>query len=177
MHEFFALRLLIQRLPARSWKDLRFHNGKVHPTFHEAAHQLGLVSNRDQEAEICLQDAVDLNRPASDICFLLAQMVYSGASRESLETRFCDHLVDDGDTPDSVHRKINLLPHSFDMSSCDGLDDNEISISSDPDSHLSLLTPEQHFVASKIIKAALHETRQLMFLQDSAGTGKTLSRP
>jgi hypothetical protein len=71
MHELFALRLLLRRFPARSWEDLRFHNGEVHPTFHEAACQLGLVPNRDQEAEICLQDGIDLNRPASDIRFLL----------------------------------------------------------------------------------------------------------
>jgi hypothetical protein len=38
----------------------------------DAARQLGLVSNRDQEAEIRLQDAVDLNRPARDIRFRLA---------------------------------------------------------------------------------------------------------
>jgi MoxR-like ATPase len=59
------------------------------------------------------------------------------------------------------------------MSSHDGLGDDQLSISSDPDSHLSLLTPQQHSVASKIIKAVLHKTHQLMFLQDSAGTGKT----
>jgi hypothetical protein len=115
MHELFALRLLLRRFPARSWENLRFHNGEVHQTFHEAARQLGLVSNRDQEAEICLQDAINLNRLASDMCFLLAQMVYYGTSRESLETRFCDHLADDGDTPDSVHRKIDLLPDPFDI--------------------------------------------------------------
>jgi hypothetical protein len=80
----------------------------MHHTFHEAAHQLELVSNRGQEAEACFQDATDLNRPASDIHFLLEQMVYYGASRESLETHFCDHLADDGDTPDSVRRKIDL---------------------------------------------------------------------
>jgi hypothetical protein len=34
------------------------------------------------------------------------------------------------------------------------------------------LTPEQHSVASKIIKAVLHETHQLTFLQGSVGTGK-----
>jgi hypothetical protein len=86
----------------------------VHQTFHEAARQLGLVSNRDQETEMCLQDAIDLNRPASNIRFLLVQMVYSDASRESLETCFCNHLADDGDTPDSVRRKIDLLLHPFD---------------------------------------------------------------
>jgi hypothetical protein len=147
----------------------------VHQTFYEAVRQLGLVSNRDQDAEICLQDVIDLNRPASDIRFLLAQMVYYGASRESSETRFCDHLADDGDTPDSVCRKIDLLLRPFDMSSYDTLGDHQLSTSSDPDSHLSLLTPEQHSVASKIIKAVLHETHQLIFLEGSAETGKTFT--
>jgi Cdc6-like AAA superfamily ATPase len=61
------------------------------------------------------------------------------------------------------------------MSSYDGLGDDQTSISSDPDSYLSLLTPEQHSVASKIIKAVLHERHQLMFLQGPAGTGKTFT--
>jgi hypothetical protein len=78
MHELFALRLLLRRFPARSWEDLRFHNGEMHQTFHEAARQLGLASNRGQEAEMCLQDAIDLKRPASDISFLLTHMVYYG---------------------------------------------------------------------------------------------------
>jgi hypothetical protein len=98
MHGFFARRLLLRWFPAKSWEDLRFHNGEVHQTFHEAARQRGLVSNRDQEAEICLQDPIDLNRPAGDIDFLLTQMIYRGSSRESLETSFCDHLADAGDT-------------------------------------------------------------------------------
>jgi hypothetical protein len=128
MHELFALRLLLRGFPARSWEDLRFPNGEVHQTFHEAARQLGLVSNRDQETEICLQDAIDLNRPASDIRFLFASMAYYGASRKSLETRFCDHLANDGDTPDPVRRKTDLLFHPFDMPSYDGLAENQLSI-------------------------------------------------
>jgi hypothetical protein len=51
----------------------------------------------------------------------------------------------------------------FVMSSYDGLSDDQPSISSHSDSHLSLLTPEQHCVASKIIKAVVYETDQLMF--------------
>jgi hypothetical protein len=47
MHEPFVLKLLLRRFPARSWEDLRFHNGEVHQTFHEATLQLGLGSNRD----------------------------------------------------------------------------------------------------------------------------------
>jgi hypothetical protein len=49
MHGLFALRLFLRGFPARSWDDLRFHNGEVHQTFHEAARQLGLVSNRDKK--------------------------------------------------------------------------------------------------------------------------------
>jgi hypothetical protein len=105
----------------------------------------------------------------------LAQIIYYGASRESLEIRFCDHLADDGYTSNSVRHKIDLLLHPFGVPSYDGLGDDQLSISSDPDSHLSLVTPEQHAVASKIIKAVLHETYQFMFLQGSAGTGKTFT--
>jgi hypothetical protein len=91
-------------------------------------------------------------------------MVYYGSSRVSLETRFCDHLADDRDTPNSVRRKIDPLLHPFDMSSYNRLGDDQLPISSDPDPYLSLLTPKQHSVTSKIIKAVLHETHPLMFL-------------
>jgi hypothetical protein len=64
-------------------------------------------------------------------------MVYYGASRESLEAHFCNHLADDGDILDSVRRKIDLMLHPFDMSSHNGLGDDQLSVSSDPDSHLS----------------------------------------
>jgi hypothetical protein len=175
MHDLFVLRLILRRFPVRSWEDLRFHNGEVHQTFHEAARQLGLASSRDQEAEICLQDAMDLNRPASDIRFLLTQMGFYSGSCESLETIFCDHMAEDRDTPDSVRRKIDLLLYPVDMPSYDGLGDDQLPVSSDPDSHLSLLIPEQYSVASKIIKVMLHETYQLMFLLGSTGTGKTFT--
>jgi hypothetical protein len=33
MHKLFALRLLLWRFPARSWKDLRFHNGEMRQNF------------------------------------------------------------------------------------------------------------------------------------------------
>jgi hypothetical protein len=67
------------------------------------------MMNQDQQAQICLQDAIELRRPSSDIRFLLVQMVYYGASRETLECRFRSQLADEGDTIDSVHRKIDAL--------------------------------------------------------------------
>jgi hypothetical protein len=125
MHELFALGLLFRRFPARSWEDLRHDTGEVHQTFHEVARQLGLASNRDQEAEICRQDAIDLNRPPSDIHFLLAQVIYYGAIREPLETFFCDHSADDGDISDSVRRRIDLLLHPVDLASYEHLFDDQ----------------------------------------------------
>jgi hypothetical protein len=101
------LRLLLRRICARSWEQLRSHNGAICESFYEAARQFGLVSNQDDEAAICLQDALDLHRPPSDIRFLLAQMVDYGASRDLLESRFGEHLADDGDTVDSDHQKID----------------------------------------------------------------------
>jgi hypothetical protein len=123
MHDIFARRLLLQRFPTRSWEQHRKHNGEVHHTFHEAARQLGLISNRDHEAEICLQEAIDLNGLPTDIRFLLGQIGYYGASREPLETHFCDHLTDDGNTLDSVYCKIDLLLHPVDLASHDRLGD------------------------------------------------------
>jgi hypothetical protein len=75
----------------------------VYQTFHETPRRLGLVSNRDQETEICLQNVIDLNRLASDIRFRLAQMAYYGDGRNPLETRFCHHLADDGEASAAFH--------------------------------------------------------------------------
>jgi hypothetical protein len=146
----------------------------VRQTFQEPARQLGLVSNRDQEAEICLQHAIDLNRPPSDIRFLLAQMVYLGQVEnlwkrvsvvswqmtETLRTLFVSKLIS---------CSVLLICHLTTISN------DQLSISSGPDSYLSLSTPEQHSVAFEIIEAVLHETCQLVFLQGSTRTGKTFT--
>jgi hypothetical protein len=48
--ERFALRLLLQTFPARSWEDLRDRNGQVWPTFQRAACQAGRIPDRQEEA-------------------------------------------------------------------------------------------------------------------------------
>jgi hypothetical protein len=174
-HELFALRLLLRRFPARSWEDLRTHNGIVFQTFHEGARQLGLISNLDQEAQVCLQDAVDLNRPPSDIRFLLALMVQNGANQTSLERDFSDYLADDGDDIESVHHKINLLLNHDDMMISDYQNDKQIADNFHAEPELTTLTAEQSNVAREIIEAVIEKTSQLMFLQGSAGTGKTFT--
>jgi hypothetical protein len=86
--------MLLKRFPARSWDELRIYNGLEHPTFQEAARQRGLLSTRHQDAVICIQDGIDLQRPPSDIRFLLEQMVRYGAERRDLEIQFAEYLGD-----------------------------------------------------------------------------------
>jgi hypothetical protein len=82
-------------------------------------------------------------------------------------------LADEGDTVDSVHRKIGLLLHPDAYPSCGTEDDdNQIPPTSVPRSALSLLTSEQCSLASQILDTVRHKADQLMFLQGSAGTGK-----
>jgi hypothetical protein len=129
--------LLLKLFPARNWEQFRSHDGQLCQTVHEADGPLGLILNRDQEIEISLPEALDLNTRPSDIHFLLTQIVYYGAGREDLETRLCDHLVDEGETPDSGHRKSDLLVHFDTLSSSDRQDDDKMPPSPDPDSPLS----------------------------------------
>jgi hypothetical protein len=75
-------------------------------------------------------------------------------------------LANGGDNVDLL-----LYPDAF--ISCNLQDDDQMPLTSPPESVLSLLTPEQHSVASHIIDTVMQKTDQLMFLQGSAGTGKT----
>jgi hypothetical protein len=60
--------------PSAGWKTAR--TGLTEDeTFSQTGQQFQFVSNQDGEAQICLQDAVNLHKPPSDIRFTLAQMV------------------------------------------------------------------------------------------------------
>jgi hypothetical protein len=90
--------------------------------------------------------------------FILAQIVAHGASRKVLEARSWDNLADEGDTVDSLRRKIDLLLYPDAFINCDLQDDDQMPLTSPPKSALSLLIPEQHFVASQIIDAVIQDT-------------------
>jgi hypothetical protein len=81
--------------------------------FSDAARSAGLVGDRNHAASIYSQNAVDIHRPPSEIRFILAQTVHSGASREQLENRFLPYLRNDNDNADDVHRKLDALIHGL----------------------------------------------------------------
>ena len=63
--ERYFLRLLLNHVSgATSFQDLRTYNGVVHPSFHEACHQRGLL-NDDTDWNICLREAALSQSPAS----------------------------------------------------------------------------------------------------------------
>jgi hypothetical protein len=66
--EEFVLRLLLRYFPARGFEDLRTRNGTVFPTFSEAALEVGLLDDVNENARIhvCLWDAVILNRSPAE---------------------------------------------------------------------------------------------------------------
>jgi hypothetical protein len=154
---------------------LRIHNSTIYETFYETAGPLGFIANKDQEADICLQDAIALRRPPSDIRFLLAQMVHYGASREPLEFEFRAELADGDEPRDSVHRKIDFLLDPDRYVWTNHQEEDQVPVLFAPDSPLSLLTTEQRIIAFDILNGVLQNTNELMFLQGSAGTGKTFT--
>jgi DNA replication protein DnaC len=82
-------------------------------------------------------------------------------------------LADAVDNRESVHAKIDLLLNHETGRYTDNHPQDQMRNRADSNSPLSLLTPEQSAVASEMIRAMMQETHQLIFLQGSAGTGKT----
>jgi hypothetical protein len=173
--ERFALRLLLRNFAARSWEELRTRNGRRWDTFYEAAHESGLVSDRDDEAVICMQDAVDMRRPPSDVRFLLVQMIAFGASRERLLVMFRNHLADLGDSDADINGKIDVLIAAQREPWGSHATDDNVLADMDEATAWGRLTVEQNAIAGEIVSAVLSDGPNLMFLQGSAGTGKTFT--
>jgi hypothetical protein len=150
-HELFALRLLFPSADAITSKEVSTHNGEVYQTFAETARQLDMVSNCYEEVQICLQVAIELRRPLSNMWLRLAQTSYYGSSREPLEAEFWEHLADEGDNVDSVRHKICLLDHPDISGCCDDQQDDQVPPTSDSDSPFALIITEHTQLPRKLL--------------------------
>jgi hypothetical protein len=192
--ELFAMRILLRQFPARGWESLREHAGRVWPTFREAVQALGIISDRQDEARICLTDAAEMNRPPSDMRFLLAQMVRYGADPIPLEDEFADQLAEPrrpNETRQQIHEQIMRMAHESDLSAY--ADGDSLPDRPDPDSLQSRprmdprdpsfdpvnpsagLNMDQEEVARRVINAVSSSNPPLMFQQGAAGTGNTFT--
>jgi hypothetical protein len=163
--ERFALRLLLRSFAVWSWEKLLTRHGGVGATFHEAACAAGLIKGRQDEAEICMQDPVDMNRPPSELRFMMAQMIEYGANREALMARFIQYLGDYGDTEDVMNAKIDGCSAGVRRPFVHRPEDEEDSVPVDDDVALQPLTDEQRVVARRIINCITENRSQLMFLE------------
>lgn len=165
-HDLFCRRILLRRFPARSWEELRTHNGVTWRRFIDTGYYLGLVTDPNQEAQIDLHDAVDLGRPLYEIRFLVAQMVSHGARRELLEDHFLPYLEEPGDSAKDVHRRLNRLIHRDiypDLAAILTMRSHDVP---SPRTLLKPLNTEQLSVTFQILDAVLNpsEENRLMVL-------------
>jgi hypothetical protein len=118
--------------------------------------------------------ARDLRRSPSGLRFLFALAIESGAGYRMLFDDFKDAMHDDGDTDDSIRQKIETIVARM-TSPMEALEIEGGELSTlDDDRSLSLdaLAPEQIIIIREIIDAIQYNTKKLMFLPGSAGTGK-----
>jgi hypothetical protein len=173
--ERFCLRILLSIIPTRSWVQLRIINEVTYETFSEAARVYGLILDRQDEARTALVLARDLHRPPSNLRFIFALGIDCGANYEALFEEFKDFMRDDGDTDDTIRMKIEKILNRM-RSTIGPLETEDLATGiTDPDPGPSLdsLGPEQRDIARQIIDTVLNHRAKLMFLQGSAGTGKT----
>ena len=90
----FALRLLLLNFPARSYDDLKTVDDVLYESFYDAAFHRGLVGN-SAEYYLCIQEAIDTNRPPSDVRFMIALFAQQGAPFKKMLDDYQEYLSKD----------------------------------------------------------------------------------
>ena len=181
-HELFALRLLLQEIPAHSFDELR----AGFATFWEAAKDLGLVEN-GQEFQTIMAEAIAIHRPPSDLRVLVVMLYEQGADFEKLISAFSTELE-----ADLTNKNITLKQIFGSMFSSRNIpipsylkeseEEEEPSLTfeiEDIPSDVILNEGQKAFVNSVVNIVENHKLTHLgpylMFLQGRAGTGKTFT--
>lgn len=174
-NEKFALRLLLLNLPARSFDDLKLVDGELCDSFYDAALRRGLVGD-DKEYFHCLKEAIDNNRPPSDLRFMIALFAQQGAPLKQMIDDNCDYLsIDLGDIP--LYMAMRTLMEQMHMMIPDFLGDeiieDDIIINESVDS--AILNDLQKYAVKSIYEKIVNNNVEsnLFFIQGRAGTGKT----
>ena len=182
-HELFALRLLLQEIPARSFDELK---GEF-SSFWEAAAERGMVEN-GQEFLTIMQEAIKIHRPPSDLRNLMIILYEQGADFQFLFNQFRSYLE-----KDLINQSIPLesvLASMFQSRNIsipqyilDAIDQIEYNFQNEDESldfsEITLNEGQQSFINSVINIIEEHkqnkESPNLIFLQGRAGTGKTFT--
>lgn len=175
-HEKFALRLLLLNYPARSYEHLLTVDDVVYQSFYEAALHKGLVGDCN-EYFICIEEAIETNRPPSDIRFMIALFAQQGAPLKKMINNY-EHYISQDLVNTSLYSVMATLLDQMHMIVPEFLGNDivcdEIRLNKKIDcAKLNIL---QKFVVKFIYeKIVSNDSNQpnLLFLQGRAGTGKT----
>lgn len=102
--------MLLDKVPARYFEDLRTVDGTVYGTFQEACYTRGLLLDK-QEAEHALLELIGLYYSPQQMRFVMAQLLIDiGASEKGLWERFKAELTADfADRPTAIERESGAL--------------------------------------------------------------------
>ena len=199
--ELFYLRSLLLSRPGTSWEDLRTIDETVHPSFQAACIALGLFIDKD-EAQICMQEAVDTLRTPQQLRILFIHLLTNSCVNTPLElwNEFRSKISEDltlvaiGDVKQGYNEALiqigSLLQGHGKQLSDYGLPqpltrDNEAewelrrwsrqveTFKRQVDVGLSVFNPEQRNIFSRVHHAILNNEPLLMFVDGKAGRGKT----
>ena len=82
--ELFYLRSLLLSRPVTSWEDLQTVGNTVYPSFQAACIALGLFADKD-EAQVCMQEAVDTLRTPHQLRVLFIHLLTNACVATPLE--------------------------------------------------------------------------------------------
>ena len=172
----FALRLLLLNFPARSYDDLKTVDDVLYESFYDAAFHRGLVGN-SAEYYLCIQEAIDTNRPPSDVRFMIALFAQQGAPFKKMLDDYQEYLSKDLKDI-TLYASMTTLLEQMHMMIPDFLGDDivneEITLNEKIDS--AILNNLQKYIVKKIYEKMLNndiDNHNLFFIQGRAGTGKT----
>jgi hypothetical protein len=171
----FYLRFFLLNVPTRSRVQLRTVNQSTYDTFAEGAREHDMVLSRQREVQTALLPGSDYTRSPGESRFIVVLAVESAANDQLLFDEFNDRMRNQGDNNDAVRLKIEAITRP--LTSTLQFSSDEVEISDQPRAHHSAsiadLSLEQAAAAREIIDAVEQNSKHLMFLQGSAGTGKT----
>ena len=175
--ELFSLRLLLNKFPARSYKELYYYQGLHYESFREVAVVSGLLPNGNEYVS-AISQAIEINRPPSDLRFLIAMYYKQGADLKYLIEHFLQYLSADLDchTIEAVYEKMASLFIRCNINIPNFLEpwlSYESQTNAEEEFDLSKLTNDQKNIIFDIEKRIKDCSGNLMFIQGRAGTGKT----
>lgn len=196
--DLFYLRLLLHRVPGRSFTDLRtvetLQLPVIHPNFHDTARARGLITG-DEEYTICMEEASTF-KVGRQLRALFVTLILDGAPAPKLWREFKDDLTEDlrsrlstGDAIQEALREIDLKLQLY------GKSNEQVNLPvvshthteyermknsfniqqciAYADLHESRLTPEQLHVYTSVLQAVRDKKGQPFMIDAPAGTGKT----